>query len=408
MKIRDYAKSRIYGKLEDAVAPLRREYGHYIDCMGEKETRVLGGIGYFKARLIETLKIFNKENWVSIKKSELFDASMSLITLCGYGAVLFLFIRSLVTGSISVASFAAIFASIDSMFRFMSLALNFSLSTVSQNLGLVRNYMRFCNMEERGGTRQPLQLESGIQLHGVSFIYPNTDKKAVNDISLDIQTGEIIAIVGENGSGKSTLVKLLTGLYTPTQGSVTVFGRDTSKESTASLYQGMSAVFQNFQKYKMTLKANMEISDLGNKRGDEFLTNLAAQAGIEITGRSLPDGFETVLSRDFNGVDLSLGQWQRVAIARGIYRDHRLIFLDEPTAAIDPIEESELFRQFVSLSKGKTAIIVTHRLGSAKIANRIVVMDKGHIAEIGSHEELMKRKSLYRDLYQKQAKWYSD
>jgi len=332
---------------------------------------------------------------------------MSLITLCGYGAVLFLFIRSLMAGSISVASFAAVFASIDSMFQNLSLALNYSLSTVSQNMGLVRNYMRFCNMEERGGIRQPLLHESGIQLRGVSFIYPNTDTKAIDDISLDIQTGEIIAIVGENGSGKSTLVKLLTGLYTPTQGRITVFGRDTSKEYTVSLYQGTSAVFQNFQKYKMTLKANIEISDLENKHNDEVLKNLAVQAGIETTGRSLPDGFETILSRDFNGVDLSIGQWQRVAIARGIYREHSLIFLDEPTAAIDPIEESELFRQFVSLSKGKTAIIVTHRLGSAKIANRIVVMDRGHIAEIGSHEELIMMKSLYCDLYQRQAKWYS-
>jgi ATP-binding cassette subfamily B protein len=162
----------------------------------------------------------------------------------------------------------------------------------------------------------------------------------------------------------------------------------------------------------MTLKENIKISD-GNNSAD--VGTVLEQAGIDVTGKSFPQGLETMLSREFHvdyhlkeGVDLSGGQWQRVALARGLYRLHNVVVLDEPTAASDPLEESRIYSQFVEISKGKTAIIVTHRLGSTKIADRVIVMDKGKIVESGSHGELLQNNGVYAEMYKSQAYWYEN
>lgn len=407
MFISEVFRSKTHQKLEDTVSPLRREFTQYKKYLSEKETRVLGAFGYFKAKTADVLHLFNHANWESEKKITYIELFSSMITLVGYGIVLFLFVRSLFTGNISLAAFAAIFASIDAMFQFLSNVFNDHVALVARNTGMVKNYMNFCNIPEEAGRMQVSETRKGISCDNVSFHYPNTTQDAVHNVTLNICEGEIIAVVGENGSGKSTLIKLIAGLYTPTKGSVSTFGCDTNEVSKTSLYRNFSAVFQNFQKYKMTCKENIQISDIEIDKSDAYLEFVAGQSGLDVSSRSLPDGYQTMLSRDFGGIELSHGQWQRLAIARGIYKDHGLIFLDEPTAAIDPIEESELFHQFVEISKGKTTIIVTHRLGSAKIADRIVVLDKGEISEIGTHEELLKGNGKYSELYQAQAKWYA-
>jgi ATP-binding cassette subfamily B protein len=163
-------------------------------------------------------------------------------------------------------------------------------------------------------------------------------------------------------------------------------------------------VFQKFQKYKMTLDDNVKISQI--KKGKPIDDN-ALETGIDINNADIyPNGIDTMLSREFDGVDLSGGQWQRVALARGFYRDHKLIVLDEPTAAIDPLEETKIYKQFMDIAKDKTAVIITHRMGSAKLADRIVVMDNGRIDDIGTHEELMRRGGLYYEMFTAQSVWY--
>ena len=156
----------------------------------------------------------------------------------------------------------------------------------------------------------------------------------------------------------------------------------------------------------MTLKNNICISDAGRDTEDEELDLIVRMAGLDVTERSFDSGYETMLSREFGGVDLSGGQWQRVAIARGFYRIHQIIVLDEPTAAIDPLEETKIYNRFAEISKDKTAIIVTHRLGSVKLADRIVVMDKGKIVGIGTHSDLVLECPKYREMWTAQAQYY--
>ncbi|MPN01752.1 Lipid A export ATP-binding/permease protein MsbA [bioreactor metagenome] len=266
-------------------------------------------------------------------------------------------------------------------------------------------------MPERQGEDIERNEVDGITLRKVSFKYPGAEKEALSNISLQVQPGETIAIVGENGAGKSTLVKLMIGLFSPSSGSVTLGKVETTKVSRKSLYKNVSAVFQNYQRYKMTLGEKVAISDSKgnsevNKDNKEKLSSALNKADLNIDEEKFKDSYDTMLSREFDGIDLSGGQWQRIAIARGFYRSYHTIVLDEPTAAIDPIEETKIYNKFVDMSKGKTAIIVTHRLGSAKIADRIVVLDNGGISEIGTHEELMSKNGKYAEMYRAQGKWY--
>lgn len=177
--------------------------------------------------------------------------------------------------------------------------------------------------------------------------------------------------------------------------------------SPSAIYRGISGVFQSYRRYKLTLAEYIGVSDVSKPADPTHLASSAGKADLDIDGGSFPDGYDTMLSREFDGVDLSGGQWQRVAIARGFYRAHDMIVLDEPTAAIDPIEESRIYAKFAEISRGKTAIIVTHRLGSTKIADRIVVLGAGKIVELGSHEELMRQGGTYAEMFTAQARWYT-
>ena len=181
---------------------------------------------------------------------------------------------------------------------------------------------------------------------------------------------------------------------------------DGGKKNFKAAQKGISAVFQNYACYQMTLRENISISDTEEGYEDEYLEECCKKAGVERKSEIFPSGYETLLSREFGGVDLSGGQWQRIAIARGFFRKHQLIVLDEPTAAIDPMEESRIYNRFAKMAERKTAIIVTHRLGSVKLADRVFVMKDGRLAEEGTHEELMELNGEYARLYRMQEKWY--
>jgi ATP-binding cassette subfamily B protein len=277
---------------------------------------------------------------------------------------------------------------------------------VSRNIGTIGNFFKFLDVPERNASATKMDTTLGISTENVSFQYPESNHPSLSKINLNITSGETVALVGANGAGKTTLVKLLMGIYTPTSGHVWIGGVDTRTSPAQICNNNMSAVFQNYQRYKLTLADNICISDYDAENDNAFISDAMEKAECQIDPDKLPSGLSTMLSRDFDGVDLSGGEWQRVAIARGFYRKHQLIFLDEPTAAIDPVEETKLYKTFAQIVKDKTAVIVTHRLGSAKLADRIVVMDGGQIVEQGTHDELMNLPGQYAKMYFEQAKWY--
>jgi ATP-binding cassette subfamily B protein len=401
-------RSKIYAELEDEVAPIRRKNEYYKTYLGNKETRILGAYSFFKSLLQDSLKLMNKKVWEKEKKLGAIEVCLQMLTLLGYLVIIFMLIKFVMSKKISIGAFAAVFASIDNMFNTMREIVCRHIGGLTKNLGTINNFLRFLSLPESEGDEGIMDVSKGIQINNVVFKYPYTNKNAIDNISLNIKDGETIAIVGENGSGKTTLVKLLIGLYKPDEGDVFIGGLNTKKYKNKSLLKNTSAVFQNFQKYKMTLRENVEISDLNKENiSDREFEKALSDSGLVINERSFNDGYDTMLAREFDGVELSGGQWQRIAIARAMYRKSNIIVLDEPTAAIDPIEESNLYKKFIELAKGKMAIIVTHRLASAKIADTILVVDQGKIVESGTHDELFNRKeSKYSKMYISQMKWY--
>lgn len=402
-----FLRTRLYAQLEDTSAPLRREFQSYEDAIVDrsyfKETRILGAFKFFKTKYLNSVKLLNHETWKIDAKSATIELFMSFLTSLGYLAILSVLFISLRDSLITVGAFAAVFGSISVLIQLVDELVSRHFTQASSELGKINSLMNFLDLPEKFVNDIPINWQGDIELKDVSFTYPNSSKESISNISLTIKSGETVAIVGVNGAGKSTITKILMGLYEPTTGQVIVDGRCTKGIKPHQLFKDVSAVFQNYQRYQLTLKENIEISDVD--LNDDIVKTME-KAGVEWDARCYPDGVETILSREFDGVDLSGGQWQRIAIARGLYRHHDLIVLDEPTAAIDPLEENRLYEKFAEISKNKTSIIVTHRLGSTQIADKIIVLDDGKLIEEGTHQQLLANKGHYAKMYESQASWY--
>jgi ATP-binding cassette, subfamily B, bacterial len=246
-----------------------------------------------------------------------------------------------------------------------------------------------------------------IDLRGVGFTYPSRTEPSLQDIDLSIEHGEVIALVGENGSGKTTLTKLLAGLYRPSQGAILWDGHDVAEVDLAALRAHVAVIFQDYARYFLTAHENIAISrtrDLDN-RG---LVRLAAErAGADQFVMSLPADYESLLGPSFEGgSDLSIGQWQRIALARAYFRDAPMLILDEPTASLDPRGEYEIFQQVRRLAEGHTVVLVSHRFSSVRAADRILVLQNGRITEEGDHDALLARDGHYAELFRLQAEGY--
>lgn len=246
-----------------------------------------------------------------------------------------------------------------------------------------------------------------LRVEGVSFAYPKTEAMVLEDVSLEVNPGEIVALVGENGSGKTTLVQLICQLYRPTKGRILWNGVDASELDTETLRSDLTVLFQDFIHYHLTARENIVLGRVERPDVPEAISEAARHASADNFITRLPLGYETRLGRQFyGGHELSVGQWQRLALARAFYRGGRFLILDEPTAALDPRAEYELFSQMRALTKGRSVLLVSHRFSSVRSANRIYVLQSGRVIESGTHAQLMALGGTYAELFTLQAAAY--
>ena len=288
-------------------------------------------------------------------------------------------------------------------------------ATIYEGTLFIDNMIEFMKEETKvvSTLEVPLLPERGakhtIELRGVSFAYPGTDKKVLDNINLTFNSGEKIVLVGLNGAGKTTLIKLITRLYDPTEGIIYLDGHDIREYDPAALYDMFGIIFQDFGRYAVTASENIEFGDI-KRNGEKADVESAAKAGdADEFIEALPRGYDTPLTRMFeeDGIELSGGQWQKLSVARAFYKDSDILILDEPTASLDALAEQEIFDQFAELSRGRISIFVSHRLSSAVTADKIVVLKNGEVSELGTHTELMAKNGDYHLLFSTQAQRYT-
>lgn len=246
-----------------------------------------------------------------------------------------------------------------------------------------------------------------ITVDGVSYTYPGSTEPALDGVNLHIDAGEVVAIVGENGSGKTTLAKLIAGLYPPSTGRIAWDDVDIAELEPADVRRGVAVIFQDFVRYQLTALENIGLGDPEHAEDEAAVRAAARQAGAADFLERLPNGYSTILSKEYaGGRDLSIGQWQRVALARALRRDAPLVILDEPSAALDPRAEHELFTDVRATLQGRSALLISHRYSTVRSADRIYVMQSGRIIEAGTHDSLMATAGLYSELFSLQARAY--
>ncbi|WP_407054682.1 ABC transporter ATP-binding protein [Paenibacillus dendritiformis] len=336
----------------------------------------------------------------------------SLVTISSF-AILAVFIWFGTRLKLTIGSYVALYQAIQDT-RSSIQSISYNLGQIYQDSLFIKELFNF--MELPVSTRNPdllpfrTPLSKGIEVRHVSFRYPNQQKDMLRNISFTIKPGEKIAIVGENGAGKSTLAKIMLGLYQPTEGEVRYDNRLIDEYDPASFHERITAVFQDFFQYEFTLRDNIVLHrPAEDSLDDSRLREAIKKAELDSLVETLTEGVDSQLGIRFSGGrELSQGQWQKVAIARAFYRDFDIIYLDEPTAAVDPLTESAIFENLMELTKGKTAVFISHRLGSCRHADRILVLHEGTICEEGSHEDLIATGGVYANMFEKQAKWYRE
>jgi ATP-binding cassette subfamily B protein len=253
----------------------------------------------------------------------------------------------------------------------------------------------------------PRPMRKGIRVDHLHFAYPGSARVVLDDISLDIRPGEHVALVGENGSGKTTLIKLLCRLYDPDSGSINVDGIDIRDMATTALRNEISVVFQDYAKYHLSARENVWLGNVALAPDSLEIEQAAGQTGADRVIERLPRRWDTILGKMFDqGMDLSIGEWQKVALARAFLRDSQIIVLDEPTASLDARSEAEVFERFHELTHGRTAILISHRLSTVRMVDRIFVMRNGRIVESGPHDDLVAKGGAYAELFELQARHY--
>jgi ATP-binding cassette subfamily B protein len=320
-------------------------------------------------------------------------------------------IQGVLAGTLTIGGLTFMIGSIRQL-GILSQSIMKRVSLLAQGALNLRDYFDFFKIKSRMKVNTsarpfPRPIQDGFTFENVGFKYQNANRWANRNLNFTLHAGEKLALVGENGAGKTTLVKLLVRLYEPTEGRILLDGHDLREYDIADLRAEIGIIFQDFLRYQMTATENIAMGNIQEKDNKELIVHSANQSLANTIIERLPNRYEQVLGRKFsNGIELSGGEWQKIALARAYMRDAQLMVLDEPTAALDARSEFEVFQRFSDLTKDKSALLISHRFSTVRMANRILVLEKGQILEIGSHEELLEKGGRYSELFQLQAMGY--
>lgn len=377
-----------------------------------KEVRAFGLAGALRARYLYVYEVFIAALRHNVGRRSLVALFGSLISAAILGGTLLLIVWLVVHGHLSLAAAGAAVVAVRSLAGQISGTFS-NISQIQESRmflddlqSFVRDYSDSADHEQLG-TLPPDSFER-IEVRDVSFSYLGSDGPVLEHIDMSIEHGEVIALVGENGSGKTTLSKLLADLYQPTSGAILWDGVDIGGYQPRAVRRRIAVIFQDFVRFKLPARDNIMFGSADEELDVSRLARAVAAAGAETVIDGLPDGYDTVLSAEYtSGLELSGGQWQRIALARAFYRDAPLVILDEPSASLDPRAEYELFASLRTLFAGRTVLFVSHRMATVRGADRIYVMSDGHIVESGTHDELMQLDGRYAELFALQAAGFS-
>jgi ATP-binding cassette subfamily B protein len=395
--------------------PVRRRLDYLRILGGSKEAAKelkLFGLGKFLTDRFTKLSDEVYEENVALSKRKLVaGALLSIVGSLGYyGAYVYVVWRT-VTGALSIGTLYFLAGAI--LQASTNIQLIFStLSGVADQALFLTDLLAFFEMQptirsKPNALPAPRPIRKGFEFRNVSFAYPGSSRQILKNLDFTLHPGERVALIGENGQGKTTIVKLITRLYDPTEGQVLLDGIDLREYSLEDLYREIGVIFQDFMRYEMTAHENIavgRIEEIGNR---EDIVAAAHKSLADEVIAKMPGGYDQMLGRRFEmGVDLSGGEWQKLALARAYLRDAQLLILDEPTAALDARSEYEVFERFAELTGGKMALFISHRFSTVRMADRIVVLADGQIAEDGSHEQLMALGGSYAEMFELQAASY--
>jgi ATP-binding cassette subfamily B protein len=410
----NYFNQRNYS-LTRSWTPERREldYLRYIGASDTtaKEVKLFGLAGFLAGRFEQLAnKYYEANRRLSIRRAAWGTGLSGLATLAYYGAYVFILIQT-VGGLLTVGTLTFLAGSFSRM-RGLLQGIMGRFSKIGESALFLQDLFDFfaikSSIEGVGrGRKVPIPFKQGLVFENVSFKYPQSSRWAVRDLSFELKAGEKLALVGENGAGKTTLVKLLARLYEPTGGRILLDGIDLREYDPESLRAAIGVIFQDYQRYQLKVRENIAVGDIGKRDDDQRIEDAALKSLADQVVSELPKGFDQMLGKRFNeGVELSGGQWQKIALARAYMRDAQLLILDEPTSALDARAEYEVFQRFAKLMEGKTAVLISHRFSTVRMADRILVLENGGLLELGSHEELLEKNGRYAELFHLQAKGY--
>jgi len=395
--------------------PERREldYMRYLGASDEtaKEVKLFSLSGFLINRF-KTLsnKFYDDNKKLSVKRAS-WGTFFALLGSVGYYVAYAVMILKTVEGALTVGSLTFLAGSFKQLRSLLENILS-RFTSVSQGAIYLRDFFDFFEIQPKITPAAkpvpfPNPIRQGITFENVGFKYHNSDKWANRHLSFTLKAGEKLALVGENGAGKTTLVKLMARLYDPVEGRILLDGVDLREYDMVDLRKNIGIIFQDYLRYQLSFAQNIAVGNIDEQDNRALIKMSAEKSLANLLAERLPQKYDQALGRRFNnGIELSGGEWQKVALARAYMKEAQILILDEPTSALDARAEYSVFQRFAELSKGKTAVLISHRFSTVRMADRILVLDKGQIIEMGSHEELIRKNGHYAELFLLQAKGY--